>query len=568
MTPPPGLGSWTARRARATPERTALVHGSRRLTYAALDDRVRALAAGLAGLGVERGDRVAYLDPTTRPSSRRCSRRRPSARCSSRSTRGWRRRSTRSRSTTPGPGCSSTPRPSMSEESRGRHRTEGSTPIGDSSDARGRGLLRGPRHPHRGPSGPRRRRPRRHRGPALHLRHHRPAQGGAALAREPHLERAQRPRRRRPGARRGLPALRAPLPRRRARDDLPAGAAQGRTLVLEEAFDVDRTLDLVPAERVTIMFGVPTMFAALARAPRFEDTDLASVRYLLCGGAPVPPALLERYAQRGLTFLQGYGMTEAAPGVLLLDREHAREKTGTAGRPHFFSDVRLADTGEVLVRGPNVVDGYWRRPQESADAFDSGSTPTGVVPVGRRRHRRRRRVPPHRRPRQGPLHLRRRERLAGRGRGCARPRTPTSSTRRWSGSPTSAGARPGTPGWCSPRTRPRPRPTCSPTSTAGSPASSTPAGSRSSTRCRATPREARQGRPPRPVGSARVSPVGVLRRPRPHSSGRAAASNDDRARFRSRGTARARRRRTPRPSGPRSRRRERRTGSAARAPPG
>ena len=145
---------------------------------------------------------------------------------------------------------------------------------------------------------------------------------------------------------------------------------KGGTLVLEEAFDVDRTLDLVPAEGVTIMFGVPTMFAALARAPRFDDTDLSSVRYLLCGGAPVPPALLERYAQRGLTFLQGYGMTEAAPGVLLLDREHAREKTGTAGRPHFFSDVRLADTGEVLVRGPNVVDGYWRRPQESADAFD------------------------------------------------------------------------------------------------------------------------------------------------------------------------------------------------------
>jgi fatty-acyl-CoA synthase len=63
VTPPPGLGSWTARRARATPERTALVHGPRRLTYAALDDRVRALAAGLAGLGVEHGDRVAYLGP-------------------------------------------------------------------------------------------------------------------------------------------------------------------------------------------------------------------------------------------------------------------------------------------------------------------------------------------------------------------------------------------------------------------------------------------------------------------------------------------------------------------------
>jgi fatty-acyl-CoA synthase len=145
---------------------------------------------------------------------------------------------------------------------------------------------------------------------------------------------------------------------------------KGGTLVLEETFDVERTLDLVPAEGVTVMFGVPTMFATLARSPRFATTDLSSVRYLLCGGAPVPPSLLETYAARGLTFLQGYGMTEAAPGVLLLDREHAREKTGTAGRPHFFTDVRLDDRGEVLVRGPNVVDGYWRRPEESTAAFD------------------------------------------------------------------------------------------------------------------------------------------------------------------------------------------------------
>ncbi len=63
MTPPPGLGTWTARRARNSPERVALVHGPDRTTYAVLDDRVRRLAAGLRGLGVGPGDRVAYLGP-------------------------------------------------------------------------------------------------------------------------------------------------------------------------------------------------------------------------------------------------------------------------------------------------------------------------------------------------------------------------------------------------------------------------------------------------------------------------------------------------------------------------
>ena len=157
---------------------------------------------------------------------------------------------------------------------------------------------------------------------------------------------------------------------------------KGGTVIIEEAFDEARTLELIETRRVTTLFGVPTMYQRLADAPGFAEADLSSVRNLLCGGSPVAEALIRRYLDRGLSFVQGYGMTEASPGTLLLDAEHALSKCGTAGVPHFFTDVRLArpdgstaevgEPGEVQVEGPNVMIGYWGRPVETRRALADG----------------------------------------------------------------------------------------------------------------------------------------------------------------------------------------------------
>ncbi|MEV0598056.1 o-succinylbenzoate--CoA ligase [Streptomyces sp. NPDC050315] len=162
---------------------------------------------------------------------------------------------------------------------------------------------------------------------------------------------------------------------------------KGGTCVLVESFDAEATFDLIAEHGITFMFGVPTMYERIARSPRWPAADLSSLRILTCGGSPVSGPLIAAYQERGLTFQQGYGMTEAAPGALFLDGEHAVSKAGSAGVPHFFTDVRvvrpdltaagIGETGEVLVRGPNVMPGYWGLPEESAAAFADGWFRTG-----------------------------------------------------------------------------------------------------------------------------------------------------------------------------------------------
>ncbi|MDH6626286.1 fatty-acyl-CoA synthase [Streptomyces sp. LBL] len=164
---------------------------------------------------------------------------------------------------------------------------------------------------------------------------------------------------------------------------------KGGTCVLVEAFDPETTFDLIERHRITFMFGVPTMFDQVARHPRWKDADLSSLRILTCGGSPVSTPLIASYQERGLTFLQGYGMTEASPGTLFLDAEHAVDKAGSAGVPHFFSDVRVVgpdlapagvgETGEVVVRGPHVMPGYWGLAEETAAAFADGWFRSGDV---------------------------------------------------------------------------------------------------------------------------------------------------------------------------------------------
>ncbi len=161
---------------------------------------------------------------------------------------------------------------------------------------------------------------------------------------------------------------------------------KGGTSILMSAWNPELALELIERHRVTSMVGVPTIFQSMAQSPRWESTDLSSMRTLLCGAAPVPVSLIERYRGRGLRFLQGYGLTETSPNATLL-RAGDADKLGSAGTPCFFSDLRIVATdgsdagtdvrGEVWAQGPNVTPGYWGLPDATREAFEDGWLRTG-----------------------------------------------------------------------------------------------------------------------------------------------------------------------------------------------
>ena len=154
---------------------------------------------------------------------------------------------------------------------------------------------------------------------------------------------------------------------------------KGARVVIERQFDAGRALRLIEEKRVTTMMGVPANYLFMAQEPGFASADLSSLRRAVVGGAPMPVPLLERWRERGVEIVQGYGLTEAAPNVLCLPPEDAKRKLGSAGKPYPYVEVEIGDGGELLVRGPNVFPGYWRNPEATSAVLADGWLHTGDV---------------------------------------------------------------------------------------------------------------------------------------------------------------------------------------------
>ena len=152
---------------------------------------------------------------------------------------------------------------------------------------------------------------------------------------------------------------------------------KGATVVLERGFDPERALRLIETKGITTTMGVPANYLFLSQEPRFKAADLSSLRLAVVGGAPMPETLLTTWSERGVDIVQGYGLTEAAPNVLVLPPEDARSKAGSAGKPYPYVECDLSAEGELLVRGPNVFAGYWRNDEATAEIFRDGWLRTG-----------------------------------------------------------------------------------------------------------------------------------------------------------------------------------------------
>jgi fatty-acyl-CoA synthase len=161
----------------------------------------------------------------------------------------------------------------------------------------------------------------------------------------------------------------------------------GGTVVVQRTFDPAATLALLEAESISLFFGVPAIFLALIQHPAFSAAAFKNVRIVMSGGAPLPVQLVRQYHEAGIILQQGFGMSEAAPSIATLDKKLALEKAGSIGRAVFHLDARVidaemndlpaGDVGELVIRGPNLMQGYWNRPADTQEAFSGSWFHTG-----------------------------------------------------------------------------------------------------------------------------------------------------------------------------------------------
>ncbi|MFC1706948.1 long-chain fatty acid--CoA ligase [Planctomycetota bacterium] len=161
----------------------------------------------------------------------------------------------------------------------------------------------------------------------------------------------------------------------------------GATVLVQRCFDAREALLTMERERVTGVVGVPQIFQFFSELPEFATVDLSACSVLISGGAPLSESLMRVYHDRGLEFRQGYGLTEASPGVSGMGPGECVQKLGSVGKPCLYTDVEVCDargravepgaTGEIRVRGPNVMLGYWNRPDDTKEAIRGGWLYTG-----------------------------------------------------------------------------------------------------------------------------------------------------------------------------------------------
>ncbi|WGP06784.1 AMP-binding protein [Bacillus subtilis] len=160
--------------------------------------------------------------------------------------------------------------------------------------------------------------------------------------------------------------------------------------VIHPGFDPEATLSAIEEHRITVFFGVPTMYAFLLRSPNLATRDTSSLRIAFYGAAPMPGSLAERLfdALPHTEIIQACGQTEGGPGGVLLPHEDVRRKPTASGRyPIPNTEVRVVDLdgrdveageiGEMVMRGETMMKGYWRRPEETARTVVEGWVHTG-----------------------------------------------------------------------------------------------------------------------------------------------------------------------------------------------
>jgi long-chain acyl-CoA synthetase len=163
--------------------------------------------------------------------------------------------------------------------------------------------------------------------------------------------------------------------------------ASGACLTLLPRFDPVHALEIIKRDRVTVLEGVPTMYAAILHSAGGSAGDVASLRLCVSGGAAMPAEVMRAFEKEfGCVILEGYGLSETSP-VASFNHSDRERKPGTIGQAIAGVEMRVqndagtplppGEIGEIAIRGDNVMKGYWRRPRDTAEAMAGGWLRTG-----------------------------------------------------------------------------------------------------------------------------------------------------------------------------------------------
>ena len=169
--------------------------------------------------------------------------------------------------------------------------------------------------------------------------------------------------------------------------------AQGAEIIIMPRFVLDDAMKLIDKTKPTVMPGVPTMFIAMLNHPKLTSFDLSSLKFCLSGGAPLPVEVKQKFERlTGCKLVEGYGLSEASPSVTCNPLD-GPVKEGSIGQPlpgtivslrdlaDPTKEVPLGEKGEICIKGPQVMKGYWKRPEETADQFVGDYLRTGDVGI-------------------------------------------------------------------------------------------------------------------------------------------------------------------------------------------
>ena len=168
---------------------------------------------------------------------------------------------------------------------------------------------------------------------------------------------------------------------------LNAATIAGASLALIPRFDPAAAIEVIEKERVTIMQGVPTMYAAILNHPLSDGMDASSLRTCASGGSAMPLEVMRSFEDKfGCVILEGYGLSETSP-VASFNMPDRERKPGTIGVAIPGCEMRCVDldgkevpvgeVGEIAIRGDNVMKGYWNNPEATAEAIPDGWFRTG-----------------------------------------------------------------------------------------------------------------------------------------------------------------------------------------------